>query len=70
LLDFSNSSNSPAFIVRNFSRSPRCERQRDSEFDETVKNRDLYRIEASSIGDLFLEVEARGIAFPCSVSSR
>jgi hypothetical protein len=63
LLDFSNSNNAPGFVVWNFSKSPRYERERDSEFDDTVKNRDVYRIESSSIGPA--EVSVKFVSVPC-----
>ena len=64
LLDFSNSNNSSAFVVRNFSKSPRCEAERDSEFNDTEKNREIYRIEASSIGQATVSV--RFATVPCA----
>ncbi len=44
LLDFSDSKNDAAFVVRNFSKSPRCEADRDEEFNEIDANRKTYRI--------------------------
>lgn len=40
LLDFSDSKNGAAFVVRNFTKSPRCEADRDEEFAEIDANRD------------------------------
>jgi len=62
--DFSNSNNAPGFVVRNFSKSPRCERERDSEFDDTAKNREIYRIESSSIGPATVSIQF--VSIPCA----
>ncbi len=64
LLDFSNSNNPSAFVVRNFSKSPRCEGERDSEFNDTEKNREIYRIESASIGQA--TVTLRFASVPCT----
>ena len=39
LLDFSDSNKDAAFVVRNFTKSPRCEADRDEEFNEIDANR-------------------------------
>lgn len=64
LLDFSDSTKAAAFVVRNFSRSPRCEGERDAEFDDVDRNRTLYRITSSSIGDPKVTVQFG--SRPCS----
>jgi hypothetical protein len=63
LLDFSNSNNAPSFVVRNFSKGPRCERERDDEFSQIENNRVNYRIESSSIGPA--EVSLKFVSVPC-----
>jgi IPT/TIG domain len=68
LLDFSNSNNSPAFVVRNFSKSPRCEKERDDEFAEVDANRNTYRITSSNIGPATVKIEFA--SFPCSYQPR
>jgi hypothetical protein len=50
LLDFSDSSKPASFVVRNFSKSPRCEAERDEEFSQIEENRRLYRITSSFVG--------------------
>jgi len=65
LLEFSDSSiRSPEFVVRNFSTSPRCVRDRDLEFDDVVKNRRFFLIESSSIGPASVTVQFAGK--PCT----
>jgi hypothetical protein len=64
LLDFSDSTKPAAFVVRNFSKSPRCERERDDEFNDVDKNRTYYRIDSSSIGAATVTVQFGGK--PCS----
>jgi hypothetical protein len=64
LLDFSDSSRSPEFVVRNFSKSSRCEAERDSEFDDVAKNRRYYRIESSSVGAATVTVQFGGRPCP------
>ena len=68
LLDFSNSNASPAFVVRNFSKSPRCEKERDDEFAEVDANRNTYRITSSNIGPATVKIEFA--SFPCSYQPR
>ena len=68
LLDFSNSNASPAFVVRNFSKGPRCEKERDDEFAEVDANRNTYRITSSNIGPATVKIEFA--SFPCSYQPR
>ncbi len=68
LLDFSDSNTSPAFVVRNFSKSPRCEKERDSEFAEIDANRTTYRITSSNIGPATVKIEFA--SHPCSYQPR
>ena len=68
LLDFSDSKNSAAFVVRNFSKSPRCEVDRDEEFNEVDANRSTYRITSSSIGSATVKIEFASL--PCSYFPR
>lgn len=64
LLDFSDSKTSPAFVVRNFTKSPRCEIERDEEFNEIDANRNTYRITSSSIGPATVKIQFASL--PCS----
>ncbi len=57
LLDFSDSSKPAAFVVRNFSKSPRCEAERDAEFSQIDENRRLYRITSASIGAAAVNIQ-------------
>jgi hypothetical protein len=66
--DFSNSSASPSFVVRNFSKSPRCEKERDEEFAEVEANRNTYRITSSNIGPATVKIEFA--TRPCSYQPR
>jgi hypothetical protein len=68
LLDFSDSTKAPAFVVRNFSKSARCEGERDSEFNDVEKNRTYYRIDSSNIGAATVTFQFGGK--PCSVEPR
>jgi hypothetical protein len=68
LLDFSNSSNPPAFVVRNFSKSPRCEAERDDEFSQIERNRQLYDITSSSIGAASVTIQFA--SRPCAYEPR
>jgi hypothetical protein len=68
LLDFSDSSRPASFVVRNFSKSPRCERERDAEFDQIDENRRLYRITSSSVGAP--KVNVQFASQPCSYVPR
>lgn len=68
LLDFSDSNKPAAFVVRNFSKSPRCEAERDDEFDQIDNNRRLYRITSSSIGTPSVTVQFA--TRPCSFQPR
>jgi hypothetical protein len=68
LLDFSDSNNSPAFVVRNFTKSPRCEADRDEEFNEIDENRKTYRITSSNIGPATVTIQFAGR--PCSYLPR
>ena len=64
LLDFSDSLKPAVFVVRNFSKSPRCEKERDGEFDDVEKNRKFYRIDSSTIGGATVNFQFAGK--PCS----
>jgi hypothetical protein len=68
LLDFSDSTKPAAFVVRNFTKSPRCERERDDEFSQIDENRRLYRITASSVGAPKVNIQFAGQ--PCSYFPR
>ena len=68
LLDFSDSTKPAAFVVRNFSKSPRCEGERDAEFDQVDDNRRLYRITSYSVGDP--KVNVQFASQPCSYVPR
>jgi IPT/TIG domain-containing protein len=68
LLDFSDSNTTPAFVVRNFSKSPRCERERDEEFAEVDTNRHTYRITSSNIGPATVKIQFASL--PCSYQPR
>jgi hypothetical protein len=68
LLDFSDSKKPAAFVVRNFTKSPRCEPERDQELSEIDENRTLYRIDSSSIGAPTVNFQFGG--FPCSYMPR
>jgi len=57
LLDFSDSNKDAAFVVRNFSKSPRCEPERDKEFSEIDDNRKSYRITSSAVGAATVKVQ-------------
>jgi len=68
LLDFSDSNNGAAFVVRNFSKSPRCEKDRDEEFNEVDANRNTYRITSSNIGPATVKIQFASL--PCSYQPR
>lgn len=68
LLDFSDSNRDAAFVVRNFSKSARCERERDDEFSQIEVNRKFYRIDASSVGGATVNFQFGGQ--PCSYVPR
>jgi hypothetical protein len=68
LLDFSDSTKPAAFVVRNFTKSPRCERERDDEFSQIDENRRLYRITSSSVGAPKVNIQFAGR--PCSYEPR
>ncbi len=68
LLDFSDSNRSPAFVVRNFSKSPRCEHERDDEFSQIDENRKNYKITSSSIGPATVKIQFA--SRPCSYEPR
>ena len=68
LLDFSDSNKDAAFVVRNFTKSPRCEADRDEEFNEIDANRKLYHITSSNIGAA--EVKIEFASRPCSYLPR
>jgi hypothetical protein len=64
LLDFSDSGRPANYVVRNFSKSPRCERERDSEFADVEKNRAHYQITGSTVGPATVNFQFAGK--PCS----
>jgi hypothetical protein len=64
LLEFSDSNLSPEYVMRNFSTNPRCSRERNAEFDDVVKNRTLYRIEAYSIEAASVKIQFSSV--PCA----
>jgi hypothetical protein len=68
LLDFSDSNKPAAFVVRNFSKSPRCEAERDEEFSQVDRNRHDYDIDSSEIRSATVTFQFGG--FPCSYESR
>jgi len=68
LLDFSDSKTTPAFVVRNFSKSARCEKERDEEFAEIDANRSTYVITSSNIGPASVKIQFA--SFPCSYQPR
>ena len=68
LLDFSDSKTDPAFVVRNFTKSPRCEADRDEEFNEIDVNRKTYQIVGSAIGPAVVSVQFASL--PCSYKPR
>ena len=68
LLDFSDSKNDPAFVVRNFTKSPRCEADRDEEFSEIDTNRKTYQIVGSAIGPASVNLQFAGL--PCNYRPR
>ncbi len=68
LLDFSDSNRDAAFVVRNFTKSPRCEADRDEEFNEIDANRKTYRITGSNIGAANVKIDFGGR--PCSYAPR
>jgi IPT/TIG domain len=68
LLDFSDSKNDPAFVVRNFTKSPRCEADRDEEFNEIDTNRKTFQIVGSAIGPASVNLQFAGL--PCNYRPR
>jgi hypothetical protein len=64
LLDFSDSSKPPDYVMRNFSTGPRCIKTRNAEFDDVVKNRTFYRIETYTIGQATSKVQFNSV--PCT----
>jgi hypothetical protein len=68
LLDFSDSTKPAVFVVRNFTKSPRCERERDDEFNQIEENRRLYKITSSSVGAP--KVNIQFASRPCSYEPR
>jgi IPT/TIG domain-containing protein len=68
LADFSDSNRDAAFVVRNFSKSARCESERDSEFSQIDDNRKLYRITSSSVGAPTVKVQFA--SRPCTYEPR
>lgn len=68
LLDFSDSLKPAVFVVRNFTKSLRCEADRDEEFNEIETNRITYFITSSSIGSATVNIGFASL--PCSYFSR
>jgi len=68
LLDFSDSTKDAAFVVRNFTKSPRCEADRDEEFNEIDQNRKTFHITGSNIGSA--DVTIAFASRPCSYLPR
>ena len=68
LLDFSDSKTSAAFVVRNFTKSPRCERDRDEEFNEIDANRQTFQIVSSLIGAANVKIQFASL--PCNYLPR
>jgi hypothetical protein len=68
LLDFSDSNTEPAFVVRSFTKSPRCEADRDEEFSEIDANRKTYKIVGSAIGPAAVNLQFASL--PCSYRPR
>ncbi len=64
LTDFSDSSRTPEFVLRNFSTSARCVKERESEQEDIEKNRRFYRITASQIGPATVNFAFNAV--PCS----
>lgn len=64
LVDFSDSSRTPAFVLRNFSTSPRCVKEREAELSDVSDNRVRYRITSSTIGPATVTFQFNGV--PCS----
>jgi hypothetical protein len=68
LLDFSDSTKLAVFVVRNFTKSPRCERERDDEFNQIEENRRLYQITSSFVGAPNVNIQFA--SRPCSYEPR
>ena len=68
LIDFSDSNREPAFVVRNFTKSPRCERERDDEFSQIEENRKNYQITGSLVGPAAVKVQFA--SRPCAYEAR
>jgi hypothetical protein len=68
LLDFSDSTKTPAFVLRNFSTSDRCAAERAAELSQVEDNRTRYRITSSSIGPATVNFSFAGA--PCSYVPR
>jgi hypothetical protein len=68
LIDFSDSKKEASFVVRNFSKSARCERERDDEFNQIEENRKLYLITSSSVGAATVKIQFA--SRPCSYQPR
>ena len=64
LLDFSDSTKPPDYVMRNFSTGPRCIKSRNAEFDDVVKNRTFYKIETYTI-DAAKTVDVKFNSVPC-----
>lgn len=68
LVDFSDSGNPAAYVVRNFSKSARCEGERDEEFTQIDTNRHNFHIDSSNVGEPTVSVQFG--TRPCSYEPR
>ena len=68
LLDFSDSSKPVEYVMRNFSTSSRCRRERDAEYSQVADNRVSYRIDSYTVGSPSVSFSFGGR--PCSYSPR
>jgi hypothetical protein len=57
LLDFSDSTKTPVFVMRNFSTGDRCASERADELADVEKNRRFYLITASTVGAAAVNVQ-------------
>lgn len=69
LLDFSDSTKPPDYVMRNFSTGPRCTKSRDAELGDVVKNRTFYKIETYTI-DAAQSVKVQFNSVPCAFDPR
>jgi hypothetical protein len=68
LLDFSDSNKSADVVMRNFSTSSRCVRERDAEFSQVSDNRVNYKIDSYNVGSATVNFSFGGA--PCSYAPR